>query len=46
MKIALIAHDAKKKLMQNFVLHTEEYVPNMILLPRERQAGLWKRSQI
>lgn len=35
MNIGLIAHDAKKKLMQNFVLHTGEFFVKMNFLQRE-----------
>lgn len=37
MNIGLIAHDAKKKLMQNFCIAYRGFYVKMICMPRERQ---------
>lgn len=46
MNIGLIAHDSKKKLMQNFVLLTEASSTRISYLQREQQGVLLKKQLI
>ena len=46
MNIGLIAHDSKKKLMQNFCIAYEEYYVKMNYMQQERQEDLWRRLPI